>query len=247
MTDGSVCVVAASFGDPPGAQQIGVAEHRRGVAASDDLACQKQRFRVLLTDMLEVVKDGDHRPPFAMPVSHQRRQVANAGRVDGAIGLVEEDQRGILEQDAGEVRALQLTARERADRTALEAVHADQVDGRGNAFAPGAVEAAKGTDLAPQPHGHEVVNDHRKAAVERRQLGQVSDLPALHAKQLDAALQRPQFAGDAFEQRRFAGAVGTNDGQQAAGGNLPVQVVNRRMTIVAQSQIIEAQDRLDVP
>jgi secreted PhoX family phosphatase len=74
-------------------------------------------------------------------------------------------------------------------------------------------------------------------------LGQVSDLLALHAMQVDAPLQRSQFAGNAFEQRRFAGAVGTDDGQQAAGGNLSVQVVNRRMAIVAQGQIVEAQDR----
>jgi hypothetical protein len=127
------------------------------------------------------VQDGDHRPPFAVPVAYQRRQIPNAGGIDRAVGLVEQHQRRILKQDPGEVRALQLTARERADRTPLEAVQADQVDRRGNALAPGPVEAAKGADLAPQAHGHEVVNDHRKAAVERRQLGQVSDLLALHA------------------------------------------------------------------
>jgi hypothetical protein len=64
--------------------------------------------------------------------------------------------------------------------------------------------------------------------------------------QVDAALQRSQFAGNALEQRRFAGAVGADDGQQAAGGNLAVQVVNRRMAIVAQRQIVEAQDRREL-
>ena len=177
-------VVATSFGEAPGAQQIGVTEHRRGSAAGDDLARQQQRFRVLLTNMLEVVQDGDDGPPFAMPMPHQRRQVTNTGGVDGAVGLIEEEQRSILKQDASEVRTLQLTARERADRTPLEAVQANQIDRRGNALAPGPVETAKGANLAPQPHCHEVVNDHRKAAVERRQLGQISDLLALHTLHL---------------------------------------------------------------
>jgi hypothetical protein len=50
-------------------------------------------------------------------VAHQRRQIADAGGVDRPVGLVEQHQRRILQHDPGKERALQLAARERADRT----------------------------------------------------------------------------------------------------------------------------------
>jgi hypothetical protein len=86
------------------------------------------------------------------------------------------------------------------------------------------------------------MDDDREADVERRLLGQVGDLPAVHAVQFDAALQRTQFAGDALEQRRLAGTVRADDGQQAAGRHFAAQVVHRRVPVVTQRQVVKTHD-----
>jgi hypothetical protein len=233
--------LAASFGELPGTQQVGVAEDADGLATGDQFTREQHRFGVFLAHVFEIMEDGDHRPAFAVPAAHQRGQIADGGGIDRPIRLVEQHQRRILKHHPGKQRALQLTSRERPDRTGLETAQADAVDRLGDALAQSAVEAGKGTDLAPQTHGHEVMDDDRKAVVKRRLLRQVGDLPPLDPVQLDAPLQRTQFAGNPLEQRRLAGAVGADDRQQAAGSHFAVQVVHRRMSVVAQGQVVETQ------
>ena len=72
------------------------------------------------------------------------------------------------------------------------------------------------------------------------------DLPALQAVQADPPLQGSQFAGDALEQRRFAGAVGADDGQQTAGSDFATQVVHGGMPVVAERQIVKVEQRLSL-
>ena len=74
-------------------------------------------------------------------------------------------------------------------------------------------------------------------------LGEVGDFFALQADQLDSPLHWSELTDDAFEQRRFAGTVGTNEGQQAAGGNLAIKMVYGRMPFVTECQVNEADNR----
>jgi hypothetical protein len=200
--------IATSFGKLARAPQVGLTEHAGGIAARDQLAGKQQRFGVLLANVFEIVQYRDYRSSLVMPVPDQRCQITNTGRVDRAIGFVEQDQRGVLQHDPGKQRALQLAAGERTNRPLLQPAQANAVDRLGDAPAPSAVETQKGTDLAPQTHGHEVMDGDREAAVERRLLAEVGDLSPVHAEPLDAALQRPQFAGNPLEQRRLAGPFG---------------------------------------
>jgi hypothetical protein len=84
------------------------------------------------------------------------------------------------------------------------------------------------------------MNNDREARIERRLLRQVGDLPALQAVPVDPPLQRSQFAGDTLEQRRLAGAVGADDGQQTAGSDFAAQVVHGWMPVVAERQVVKA-------
>ena len=56
----------------------------------------------------------------------------------------------------------------------------------------------------------------------------------------DAAGERRQRAGDALEQRRLAGPVGADDGGAKPAGNSPSRVMHRRVAVVAEGEIVEA-------
>ena len=96
---------------------------------------------------------------------------------------------GVLEQQAGEQRALHLAAGEGADRAALEA---GQADGRERLLDPGPVPAADAAEQArpgPEAHGDEVVDGEREDAVDLRRLRQIGDAGG-GAVEADPALER---------------------------------------------------------
>jgi hypothetical protein len=74
-------------------------------------------------------------------------------------------------------------------------------------------------------------------------LREVGDVFAPEANQFDSSLHRSQFADNALEQCRLPGAVGADHGQQASGGNFAPEMVNRRMPVVAERQVIESDNR----
>ena len=52
------------------------------------------------------VQNADHGAAFCVPATNQRREVANRIGIDGAIRLVKQDQRGILQHHAGKTNTL---------------------------------------------------------------------------------------------------------------------------------------------
>src|SRR5206468_6043646 len=59
----------------------------------------------------------------------------------------------------------------------------------------------------------------------------------------DRACQRLEDTDDAAKKRRLAGAVGTDDRQKRAGGNLAIEVMHRRMAVITQRYVAELQGR----
>ena len=90
-------------------------------------------------------------------------------------------------------------------------------------------ESAERAKFGPQPHGHEVMHNNGEATVNGRLLREIGDVLAPDTIEVDLALHRPQFTDDSLQQRRLAGAVWSDDRQQATPGNFSLQVVNRRV------------------
>lgn len=78
-----------------------------------------------------------------------------------------------------------------------------------------------------------------KLAIDAALLGRIANL--FHRQhQLDLNAQWGQLAQYAFEQGRFTATIGANHCQQAASGPaLAMQVVDHRMAIVTQGQVME--------
>ena len=81
----------------------------------------------MLAHEIEIVEHREHGAGFAMPAADDGDQVVDGARVDGIEGLVEQDDLRVLEQHAGEERALQLAAGKRVDAARLEAGEADRL------------------------------------------------------------------------------------------------------------------------
>ena len=61
----------------------------------------------------------------------------------------------------------------------------------------------------------------------------------IEAAEIDRPRERLQDAGEPAKQRRLAGAVRTDHRQQRAGGDLAIEVMHRRMPVVAQRDVAE--------
>ena len=110
-----------------------------------------------------------------------------------------------------------------------------------DALRVGVPKAAKGAAPAPQAHGGEVEDIDGEGAVDLGDLRQVRNVARVEAKALDRAAERRERAGDALGERRFAGPVRPDDGDEAARVNLEVEVMHRRVPVVAERQVAAGQ------
>lgn len=103
--------------------------------------------------------------------------------------------------------------------------------------------AAEKADGSPKAGTDEIEHRNRKAAVDIRRLRQIGDVLRLKAGSDDRAGEWLEQADNAAEQRRFAGAVGTDHRDQCALDHLAIQVMHGWMPIVAQGDIAKLQLR----
>src|SRR5262249_55008572 len=97
--------------------------------------------------------------------------------------------------------------------------------------------------MAPQPHGHHVVDVDRKRAVDLGRLRQVGDVLRAQAATLDAAGERLEHTDDALEQRRLAGPIRADHRDQRSGLDRAIEMVHGRMPLVAERNVAELQRR----
>ena len=188
------------------------------------------------------------RPARCVPRACQRRISAMRSAIglgiDGAERLVEQDERRVLQQQPREQHALELAARQRADRTLGEIDQPDRGQRAGDLVVAARIEAAPGADLAPQPHRHAVEHRDREAAVDLDLLRQIGDVRFVEAVAVEAAAERLELADDALEQGRLAGAVRADDGEQRAALDLAGDVMHGGMPVIAERQVVEDDGRL---
>src|SRR4029077_9964533 len=104
-------------------------------------------------------------------------------------------------------------------------------------FARLLADAAENSGLPPKPGADEIENRNRKAAVDLRRLRQIGDIPEIEIARHDPPRERLEDADDAAKQGRLARTIGTDDGEQRAGRNLAIEVMHRRMAVVAERDI----------
>ena len=176
---------------------------------------------------------------FRVPAPYQVEQVRGGLGVDGGEGFVEQNQRRILQQQAGEQGSLHLPSRQRADGAALETGQANCRKRLLDAGPICAADPAENTGSGPQAHGDEIVDRQGECPVDLGRLRQIRDGSGRRKADADMSLEGSQGADDPFEQGRFAGAIGADHRRQAAGPDLPVEVMHGRVAPIAEGHFIE--------
>ena len=204
---------------------------------SDRLAGKKKRFRKVLAHQIQIMQSRHDRAPLAMPAQDELQQVGRRPHVDGRERLVQQDQLSVLQQHAREQHPLKLAARQRSDRPLLEPVESD---GRESSSARASRDRPTARNKPISPHSPRqstsitVIGKLRSISCLLRQ---VSDVAATESRDPDIAVQRLQRADDAFQQRRLAGAIGSDDRGQRPFQERAIQVMDGRMPIVAEREV----------
>ena len=173
-----------------------------------------------------------------MPAPHQRQQVGRGLGIDGVERLVQHDQPRILQQYPRKQHALHLPAGQRADAAVFESVEADGGERMRDLVPRSLADAAEKADRAPQAGADEIEHRDRKAAIDIGGLRQIGDILDVEPAEMDRSRQRLENAGESAKQRRLAGAVRPDHRQQRAGGDLAVEVMHRRMPVIAERDVV---------
>src|SRR5215208_1758193 len=192
---------------------------------------------------IHIVQRRQHGALLGVPAPDQRDQIGRGPGVDRVKGLVKHDQPRVLQQYPRKQHALHLSAGERANGAVFKTVEADGSERLRDVAARTLAHAAEKSGRAPKSGADEIVHRDWKGAVDVHALRQVGDIAAIQPAGCDGARQRFQEPDDAAKQRRFAGAVGADDGEQRAGRDLAREVMYCRMPVVAQREVAELQRR----
>ena len=235
----AAAAVVERLAHPQRDHQVFRGQHLCGRAPRHRPAREQQRFREMVAHQLHIVQRRQHGAALAVPALHQRQQVGRGLGVDGVERLVQHDQARVLQQHAREQHALHLAAGQRADRAVLKPVEADGGERLGDLVPLRLAHAAEKSGGAPQAGADQIEHRNRKAAVDIDALRQIGDVADIEAAEIDRARQRLQNAGEPAKQRRLAGAVRPDHRHQRTGSDLAVEVMHRRMPVVAERDVVE--------
>ena len=189
--------------------------------------------------LLELMQDRDNRPALAVPLQHQRQEIAGRALVERREGLIKQQHPGILHHQPGEQHPLELSSRKRTDRALGKMLEPDRFQRRSNALPVGAARPAERADLIPQAKRHHVAHRDREGAIDVGELWQIADVALRQSMKRDAAGIRLEDSDDRLEQRAFAGAVRPDNGGHAALREAAVEMVNRRLAIEGHREVAE--------
>ena len=198
---------------------------------------QQQRAGKVLVNLRVIVQHGQHGAACAVPLFDQIQQAGSGVAVHGVEGLVQQDQIGVLHQQAGKQHPLQLPAGQGAHHALLKPLQRHGVQGRIHPRQLRRAHAAPRAAGGPVAQQHAVLHGDGKAAVQLGQLRQVGH--AVAGVQHDLPRYGGQQAHDAFEQRAFAGPVGPDHGGERATRHLRAEVVQRRVLAVADGEVAQ--------
>src|SRR5271165_5184993 len=105
-----------------GPRQRFIRQRGRRVAPGDALPRQHERRRKVATNLIQIMQHGNDGSSLGVPSVDETQQLGDGGLIDGGKWLVEEKHGGVLQQQAGEQRALELAYRQVVDRAAAKTV-----------------------------------------------------------------------------------------------------------------------------
>ena len=186
------------------------------VAPGEAASRQHQGFGKVRSHHREIVQYSDHGPPFFMPLHELVQQRRRGGSVHRRERLVEQNHRGVLQDQAGEQRAPKLALRQFAHPAAQPLGKADGHRRLLRARPERRRGRAEGAEFSPAAERDELCNSQRKTAIDRGELRQEGE-PALRPRRAgNGAAGEADGAGDRHQQRALAGAIGANHGGEAA-------------------------------
>src|ERR1700693_3345982 len=98
-----------SLGELARLHEIGTRQHLSSLAPGHHFARQNKGRWEMSAHLAKIVECGNHRAAFGVPSLDQLNEIGNGLFVDGAERLVEQNDGGILEEQAREQHALELT------------------------------------------------------------------------------------------------------------------------------------------
>ncbi len=184
---------------------------------------------------LHVVARHEQRPPLGAQLVEDAVDQRRAGGVDARERLVEQKHARVLDQRAGEERALALAARQLAEANARGVGEAHALErgcGSVSFCAARRQPPAAGRERAHQRH---VERGHREVEARALGLGHVRGAAA----ELDAAGRGLQLAKEHAKQRRLAAAVRAQHADRLAGARLERDVLEHRHAAVARGKLLD--------
>ena len=165
-----------------------------------------------------------------LPGDHELADLAGGGDIEPERRLVEEQDPRVVEQATGDVHLLALPGRERADPLQALVAHADRLDelvDAAPAFLP-----RQAVELAEHP---ELLADREDAVARLLAAGDHVHDPAdlllvaghVEAEDPGRAFARQQQRGQDLDEGRLARAVGTEQAEELAGGDVEIDVLER--------------------
>src|SRR4026208_40977 len=139
--------------------------------------------------LLDVVQRGDDGAAFFVPAFDEEDEVGGGRGGGGADRLVGKDEATVLQQQAGDQHALELSTGERADRAIGEIENAERGERMGDLVLGALIETAPDADRAPWPHGGAVEYRDWERAVDVDLLRKVSDVAVGHAEEVDRSVK----------------------------------------------------------
>ena len=212
-------------------------QHAGNRAGGDDAPIrQHQRVREPGRDLLDVVGDQDDggRVVSHGEIGQSGCQGLASAEVEPGGGLVEEQQGGVGHQRAGDLDALALARGEGPEGPLAKRAAAHSLEEQGRPTSVGIGEGVPPRRERRVPGRHDDVDRaevrvdgrrQRRAGVADRssQLARV-DRAHLCAEDADQAARRPEVGAEDLEQRRLAGAVGTQHDPTLPVPDRPVDV-----------------------
>ena len=194
---------------------------------------------------IDVVQRREHGALLAVPAPHQVEQVGRGLGVDRVERLVEHDHARILQQQPREQHALHLAARQRRrSARSSKPVSPTAAIACSIVVARLAVDAAEQAGAAPQPHRHHVVDVDREACGRSRRPAADRRCPARcsppRSMRPASGLITPTMPLNSVD---LPAPFGPTTAISAPVVDRAVEMMHRRMAVVAEREIAELQRR----
>jgi hypothetical protein len=202
----------------------------------------------------DVVGDHENANPLLRHAAESCAELALGGEVKGVRGLVEEQHFRLVDECAGDHDAALLAGRHLSDKLGFEMGGLHELEGLVGALA----HFRRYVQVGPEGRGgEESCDDGVKASGDGSAFpGQLSgddaevgaelrDVPALTSEQAQLCGGRHDgvaLAGDGFDQRRFAAAVGAEDGDVFAAGDAQREVVEDDIVAAGDADVAHEEE-----